>query len=169
MTMWWGRAAGGSGACAIIRLKPKLAMTKIYLVAGGAGNITNQGTSTSDIAAPLSGGFPSGIGTLPDYSSNMLVAEGAPSFSSITGGKGAGVPVLNTEGFGQQFDVISAVSLTGGNTGTASSVYGPWVPNNTTGGLSAYDGTATGYGAGGYNIGTTNYAGVGGYIKVTIV
>lgn len=166
--MIWFRAGGGSGACAVIRLKPKLAMTKLYLVAGGAGTARIDNT-TGDYVLPQTAGYASGIGTLPDYSSNILIAAGASASWVKTCTDGGVAPVLNTGGFADTFDILRAVSLTAGNKGTPNALYNSYVAPSTTGGVSAYDGTATGYGAGGYNSGNTNIAAVGGYVKVTIV
>lgn len=164
----WYRAGGGSGASAVIRLKPKLAMTKIYLVSGGPG--TNRiDNTTGDYVLPQTAGYASGIGTLPDYSSNILVSGGASASWVKTCQDGGALPVLNTEGFSDTFDILQAVSLTAGNKGTSNSLYNSYVAPSTSGGVSAYDGTATGYGAGGYNSGNTVIPAVGGYVKVTIV
>lgn len=167
--VWWGRAAGGSGSCAVLRVKPKLAMTKLYLVVGGAGNITNYNGTTNNVFLEASGGFPSGIGTLSDYSSNIMVVPGAPSFYAYSGNSGGAEPVLNEEELKDMFEKFEAVRLSAGNAGTAATLYNSYNAPSTTPGYSSFDGTLRGYGAGGYNSGNTNIAGVGGYVKVSIV
>lgn len=167
--VWWGRAAGGSGSCAVLRVKPKLAMTKLYLVVGGAGNITNYNGTTSNVYFENSGGMPSGIGVLPDYSSKIMVVPGAPSFYTYSGNTGGTEPVLNEEELKDLFEKFEVVRLSAGNAGTAATLYNSYNAPSTTPGYSSYDGTSRGYGAGGYNAGNTNYAGVGGYIKVSVV
>lgn len=164
--IWWGRAAGGSGSCAIVRLRPKKAMTKIYLVVGGAGNVTNYNGTTGNVYMANSGGFDSGIGTMMDYSSNVLVCPGAPAFYCYSGNFGGAEPVLNGS---ELFDIVSAVRLSAGNPGTAATLYNSYTAPSTTPGYSAFDGTVRGYGAGGYNSGNSNIGGVGGYVKVTVV
>ena len=57
--MWWGRAAGGSGSCAVIRLKPKLAMTRLFVAVGGAGQSVNVVGTTQNIFKEETGGMPS--------------------------------------------------------------------------------------------------------------
>lgn len=164
--VWWGRAAGGSGSCAVIRLKPKLAMTRLFVAVGGAGQSVNVNGTTQNIFKEEAGGMPSGIGTAADYSGNILVCPAGAAFSTYTGGKGGGVPVLNADG---AFDVLSAVRSVAGNDGTAATLYNSYSAPTTTAGASVYDGSARGYGAGGYNAGNANFAGVGGYVKIKIV
>lgn len=163
--VWWGRAAGGSGSLAVIRLKPKLAMTRVFVAVGGAGQGVNVSGTIQNVFKEETGGMPSGIGTAADYSGDILVCPAGAAFSTFTGGKGGGVPVLNADG---AFDVLSAVRLVAGSDGNAATLYNSYVAPSTAAGASVCDG-ARGYGAGGYNSGNTNFAGVGGYVKIKIV
>lgn len=167
--MWWGRASGGSGATAILRVKPKLAMTKIYVAVGGKGKDVSAGITTSNICNAQTAGGDSSIGVDPSFENNICVAAGSSSNCAYTGGTGGEEPVVNTEGLEDIFETIEVIRCTGGSNGTAGTLYNSYSAPSTTEAKSSYDDAPRGYGAGGYNTGNTSYPAINGYIKIEVV
>lgn len=167
--VWYGRASGGSGSTAILRVKPKRAMTHIFIAVGGKGKDIAPLYSIDNICNSETAGGASSVGIDPSFESNFCTANGASSNCTYTAGTGGEEPVVQTSGLEDIFEVIEVVRTTAGSNGTGATLYNSYVAPSTTEAKSSYDESSRGYGCGGYNSGNTSYPAMNGYVKVEVV
>lgn len=175
--LFWGRSTASGSGCGVIRIKPKSAGQKLYIAVGNGGDNSNFPGVTWAYQTPTNVGHASGVGTLPDYSSNIFVApQGDLQQVGKAGaevGKGANAVGYSPGGFDTalwtNFQIISNPTPADGKT---YNIYNSWNALASVPTVSTYDNTTTGPGASGYNDAAQNYAShpaIGGYVKVTIV
>lgn len=96
---------------------------------------------------------------------NLITATGGGGGSCNNGGGTAGVGGEIT--ISNNLTVIEIDKSQNGYTGTKGTAMYSWSPpSNLQGGLSVYDNTSTGYGAGSSRVNGNNIDAVGGYIKI---
>lgn len=175
--LYWSRSTASGSGCGIIRIKPKHAGQKLYIVVGNGGD--NSNFSYGNIATPTNVGAASGVGTLPDYSSNLFISpqgdlsQVGTAFNSGKVGDGTKAVGYSTGGFDTNlwtnFQIISNATPVNGKW---FAIYDSWNTPGSTRTVSTYDGTITGPGASGNNNAGQNNASfpaIGGYVKITAI
>ena len=175
--VYWSRSTGSSAGCGTIRIKPKAAGQKLYIVVGNGGD--NSSFGQGSLLEPTHRGNASGVGTLSDYSSNIWVSpqgdlqQVGKAFNSGQVGLGANAVGYSPGGFDTtlwaNFQIIS--NPTPAN-GAWSAIYDSWNTPASKRTASAYNGVEGGPGSSGYNDYAQNYSSypaIGGYVKITIV
>lgn len=175
--VFWGRSTASGSGCGVIRIKPKFAGQKLYIVVGNGGDNSNFPSNTSVFQTPTNVGNRSGVGTLPDYSSNIFIAPPGDMQQVGKGasevGKGANAVGFSPGGFDAtlwlNFQIVSNPTPADGKT---YNIYDSWNTVASVPTVSTYDNTTTGPGASGYNDAAqnnTSHPAIGGYVKITIV
>ena len=175
--VYWSRSTANGSGCGVIRIKPKTVGQKLYIFVGNGGDNTNFGNGS--LPAPTHEGAASGVGTLPDYSSNIFIApqgnlqQVGSAFNSGKVGDGTKAVGYSTGGFDTSlwtdFQIISNNTPANGHW---FAIYDSWVAPGSTRTVSTFDNTQTGPGASGYNNAGQNsasYPALGGYVKVTAI
>lgn len=175
--VYWSRTTGSSAGCGIIRIKPKVAGQKLFIVVGNGGD--NSSFGSSRFLEPTHRGNASGVGTLADYSSNIWISpqgdlqQVGKSFDSGQVGLGTNAVGYSPGGFDTtmwtKFQIISNPTPANGNW---SAIYDSWNTPASKRTASAYNGVVGGPGSSGYNDHAQNsssYPAIGGYVKITIV
>lgn len=175
--LFWARSTGSSARCGIIRIKPKEAGQKLYIVVGDGGD--NSSFGRGSLLEPTHRGYPSGVGTLSDYSSNIWASQAGnlqqvgKAYNSKQVGLGANAVGFSLGTFDTtlwtNFQIIS--NPTPAN-GAWTAIYDSWNTPASRRTASAYNGVEGGPGSSGYNDYAQNYSSypaIGGYVKITIV
>ena len=175
--VYWSRSTGSSAGCGTIRIKPNAAGQKLYIVVGNGGD--NSSFGNGSFLAPTHCGYGSGVGTLPNYNSNIWISrpgdlqQVGKAFNSSQVGLGENAIGYSPGGFDTtlwtNFQIISNPTPANGNW---SAIYNSWTPPASKRTASAYNGVEGGPGSSGYNDAaqtSSSHPAIGGYVKITIV
>lgn len=178
--IYWSRSTASSASSGTIRVRPFRPRQKLYIWLGNGGDNSNF-SGGGAIPAPTNFGGDSGVGTDPDYKSNLIVAPqgnataaGSRFDSGIVGQPPdlcypgpLGNPVDLT-----QWSATTWVRNVRGLRGAWYALYDSWNTPGSARTVSSLNNLASGPGASGYNDYAQNYASypaLGGYVKISIV